>query len=481
VQRGFDAVYSLSPLPGDGFTVAGGKMWRWHSKFLTQAVAFGADPMATGNWSATLSVGNGQLAISDMTNLGGLLYAGMPDGLYQADSTGTFVNMLPGPAAAPNVDNGRELDTQNYSIIGPFADDIVMFQPSDMVAESRSIGPYLNTSDRTPLRGRFRCVRAYGPWVYAGLWTGSQSHIMAGRWDGDSVVWHPQQRLPHVARISHMHFDGVTTNSAAAPIPTRCWVATDASGFTGTAPLYWWHIPRLNNNPLGSDMTMTPAYMGSFRVDLGNTDWKSPGTLKFYKSVEIWADNLASGSRYLDVYYTVDWGTREYLGRALQSPKTTLYFPSSEGSFITGQSIALSLESFIASPYLVTPVYRSIVMHGQLLPRSVEVINATFRIADNMRDRQGAPMRQGAVMLDELRQMGDPTHSLGTMPQLIQDLAGATHWVKVIPPIGEAEYYQQGDDNPEIAATVKMVIIDMPINTAYPIIGLEDNAIILPS
>jgi hypothetical protein len=123
------------------------------------------------------------------------------------------------------------------------------------------------------------------------------------------------------------------------------------------------------------------------------------------------------------------------------------------GGFTTGQSIALSLESFTASAG-ITPIYRSIVLRGALRPKSIDQISAVVRIADNMRDRQEAAMRSGATMLAELRGMAQ-----SNSPQLLEDLTGAVQYVSVLAPVSEQETYQAGEDNPEIAATVKMSVL----------------------
>jgi hypothetical protein len=271
-------------------------------------------------------------------------------------------------------------------------------------------------------------------------------------------VWHTQQRLPHIVKPHRLHFDSITVASGGRQIPNRLWVLTAASiNPGGTAPVYWMPVPTVNGNPLAPNPVFSPNYCGSARIDLGSVDWGAPGTPKIYRSVEVWADNLASGAQWGRVYYQVDnEATRHLLGTTARSPKHTLYFPSGEGAFVTGQSIALSLESFTAS-FGITPIYRSIVLRGALQPRSVDLITAVVRIADNVRDRQGATMRSGATMLRELRDLGNPDLT----PQAVQliDLAGATQYVKVLGRIEEQEVYQQGMDEPEIAATLRIAVL----------------------
>mgnify|MGYP001557776424 CR=1 FL=1 len=465
-----DGAMSLASMPGLHFVVGGNRLWRAHGalgrEFLLQSCAAGADPMVAANWSATIAIGNQWMPISDLETLEDQVFAGLPNGLYAGDSSGTFVNIMGNTQFQTNPDNFRDLDIYQSGIAAPYAGGIVLYRQSDYTALVEDIGP-TNASSRSPISGRFRALKDYGNWLFAGRWTGSQSYLMAGRPGSNGWQWHNLQKLPHVAAIGRIHFDGVTTNSAGQEINTRCWVACDPN-LALTAPLYVWPIPSQDGNPLASNSLFTPNYCSTARIDLGAVDWGAPGTLKIFRSVEMWADNLKWNPQFCDVYYTVDNGERKYLGKMTKSPKDTLYFPGNEGlprvegSFVTGQSIELSLESFTGSA-AITPVYRSIILRGALQPRSVDLITAVVRIGDNLRDRQGGAMRSGATQLDELRALGDPDRD-GLQAHELIDLAGATQWVKVLGRVEEQEAYQQGNDNPEIAATVRMAVLSFTTN-----------------
>lgn len=463
--RGHDGTVTVSSMPAEGFITAGGRLWRRHGKYLLQSIgdtSLGAAFTATA-WSATLSIGNGQMQIGDMVELGDQLFCGLPDGLYAGDQTGSFYNVLAELRDQKHPDNCRDLDVFQNGILTPNVGGLMWFRPSDWVSEARDVGPQGQASNRSPVKGRIRCVASFGAWVYAGLWTGSNSYILAGRESsaGLPYVWTVQQRLPHTAQISRIHFDSVTSNSAGNEIPNRCWVLTDptyGARAGATAPVYWWPIPRGNDNPI-ADMTFSANYVGSARMDLQFSDWQAPATPKLYRVVEIEADNLLSGVRYADVYYSIDGGSRTLMGRAQESPKSTLYFPATEEAFATGYRVALSIESFTASQN-TSPIYRSVVVRGALRPNSVDTITAVVRVADGVRDRRGKEMRRGGAMLEELRDM-----ARGRSPQKLIDLAGATSWVVVVPPVEEQEVYQKGDENPELAARIQMAVLDFTLGT----------------
>jgi hypothetical protein len=467
IARQRSAIMNVDYEQGTAFAVAGNQVWR-----ATGPTGQGAAratvlrncdsralPWATVNWGATYNIGDGELPIQDLAALEDQIYASTARGLYAGDSTGTFVNVLGDLYSQVHPENGRDIAIFEGGVVYPHISGLWYYQPGN--EGYRSVVEHITRqvqTGRSPLQGRFRCTKAFSGWLYGGLYTGSQSWLMAGRRGTAGWVWHPLQRLPHRTKISRLHVDGAIFASNGRPLPSRIWATTDASIDTGgTAPIYWIQTPPADTNPLADAGGFTPNYCGSARMDFGASDWGAPGTPKIYRSVEVRADNLAAGVRWCKVYYSIDGeATRHLLGSTSQSPLDILYFPAGEGSFVTGQSIALSLESFTASP-AITPIYRSIVLRGALQARSVDLITAVVRIADNIADRQGHPMRSGATMLRELRDLGNPDKT----PQAVQmvDLAGATAWVKVLARVDEQETYQRGDEEPEIAASVKLAVL----------------------
>lgn len=457
-------------MQAQGFANYRNVMWRRHSGNLLQNVPYGSDPNVTGNWSATLNIGwSGINAINDMIERGDALFLGMTDGLYQGDISGTFFNVLPEARDLRHPDNGRDMTSYDGGVIFAGAPGIFWYQPAQFGGargDAYEVGPQGVTSGRNPVRGRIVDAEAHGPWLYAGFWTGSQSWLLAGRrtrarGEAGAYDWHTMQLLPHTAKIHGLHFDTVTNASGQYnEIPSRMWVPTEASWGSqanATAPLYVAPVPRLNQNPL-TDLSFTPNYVGSARIDFPFTDWQMPGVYKIFRSVEVYADNLLSGAQYCDVWATIDAGSRLYVGRASDSPKSTLYFPGDSGTFMSGVAIQLSLESFTFSS-MTTPVYRSVVLRGPVVPRSVDVVTAVVHIADGLMDRNGNTMRDGATMISELRSLADPLQS-GRNPVMLQDLAGATQWVRVLPSIEEQEIHQIGDRPLEVAATIRLACLD---------------------
>lgn len=468
-QRGHDGTtYTLSDkMPARWFTVAAGRMWRSHGRGYLQSVAIGADPLVTGNWSATLNIGNGAMISDAAQAFEDRIFVGLPDGMYLGDSSGTFFNVATELGESVTSDSVRDLTTYDDGVVMGFGPHVYRYKPSSGAnSEMLEVGPVGLNTNRSAIRGRFTCFKGFGPWMYGGLFTGSQSYVMCSRVAsaGLPYVWQPMQLLPSVCKVNRIHVDGVSTTSGGVSVPPRMWVATEASfgAQTGcTAPTYWWTIPTGDNNPI-ADMTFSANYCGSMRLDMGQSNWQIPSVPKVWRALEVIADNLLSGSQYIDVYYTVDGGSRLLLGTATQSPRSVLYFPGlnnpNNNAFIRGNAIAISLESFTAS-LNVTPVVRSVVPHGFARPTLSKQVVAKVHIADGLLDRRGSEMRPGATMLSELHLM-----EISDSPQLLTDLTGAQSWVAVIPPIQEEEVYQGGSDYPDLVATVKMAVMDFTTN-----------------
>lgn len=448
--------------PARGFTSAGNRLWAYFGlngqrNIFVQSVAAQADPTLTANWSATLNVGDGHHQINDIRSYKDQVVLGMEDGLYVGDLSGTFINVLNDLAGHSDSDNCRDLAIHNGQIVAQHISGVYAYNPAGTnQGQVREIGPNL-LSNRSPVIGKVRALEVLAGWLYAGIWTGSQSYLIAGIDDNPPgpYSWHVLNRFPHIARPQRLHVDGITTSSGGLRnLPQRMWAATDPSiGTVGTAPLYWWPIPMLNGDPLSVSPGFSANYVGSARMDLGIVDGRAPATAKVYKTVTIESENLGSPNVYCDVYYTVDQGTRTLLGRAIDSPRSVLYFPSVGGSYITGYTMELSLQSFTTTP-AVSPVYRSIVMRSTFRPNSVDVITAIIDAGDENRDRSGAVMRPGASQIAELRALSRQAQAV-----TLVDLAGAANNVVVLAPVEEQEVYQEGDQNPTLAATIKLAVL----------------------
>jgi hypothetical protein len=464
-------------LPHQGFVNAGPKLWAKVGApgraVHMRSIAAGAGGMVDADWSATLTVGNGQRPIKDLAALGGQVFCGVSDGLYASDTSGTFQNVTGELSGQANDDNFRDLTVHDGRVVGVTVAGVYAYDPvTTTTARVRNLGPAAR-SNRSPVSGYPTAVESFGGWLYAGLWTGSQSYLLAGEEEtgGGPFKWNVLNRVPVPGRIGRIHVDGITYGSGlpAVSVPNRLWLAMEGSfgamlpNTDGTAPLYFQPIPRMGGNPLAPQAAFSANYNGSARLDLPSWDRNAPGTTKVLESVEVWCDALASGSRYGNVYLTLDHGQRVLVGTANTSPVSLIPLGSlGNGYFPSCKSYELGYESFTNTAG-TCPVLHSLVVRGKLRPTVVDTISAAVRIADDLPDRRGTPMRPGAVQLDELRAMADPRRSGGVPVQLV-DLAGATQYVVLDPELPEYEVYQEVDDAPEIGVTVRMAVMNFSGN-----------------
>lgn len=460
--------------PGMVFANAGPQLWRFQGDLSSTyaPVAFArnlADPAAPfveANWSATLGIGTRRASVQAALGYGAQVFAGATDGLYASDSSGTFVNVSGPLGGAVHRDNWRDLCVHQGEVVGPHVSGVYAFNPTTTAGSRlRAIGPVAQSS-RSPVTGRVRCVTSHGGWLLAGLWTGSASYIRAGREvsPGD-WRWSTLNVLPHLASIHRLHVDGITSSSGGTPIPERLWVATDPSvnfgGVAGTAPVYVQPIPQQHANPLAPSPAFSANYCLTAALYLPRFDRGAPGVGKIGEAVEVWADGLGPNN-YADVYYDADDGGRFLLGRAQTSPVSTLLMGSINGSFVTFRSLEISLDSVCAA--YPPQVYRAVVVQGKLRPQSVEMIDAVVTAADDAPDRRGTPTRPGAAVLDDLRDLADPVRH-GGQPHRLIDLAGATSYVVLDGTPQESESYQEGSENPELTATIRMVVMTLTKST----------------
>ena len=470
------ALGAVGSINAHGFVNAGNRLWAAVGPYRRQSAVRSLAPTTTAtaglfdaDWSASLVVGNGRGPILDLVSLDDQVFLGLPDGLYAGDQSGTFLNVTGQVGQNANELNFRDLCIHEGEVIGQHVSGVYAYNPkSTTVGRVREIGPALRSS-RSPVKGIVTAVHSYGGWLYAGQWTGSQSYLRAGREAiPGSWRWHTLNRFRAPGRVHRLHVDGITYGSGlpATSVPNRFWAAMAASfddmgpGATpDLAPLYFWPVPPSDGNPLAGGVAFSANYNGSARMDLPADDLDAPGITKIFERVEVTADAMLSGGRYLDVYYTMDRGTRTLLGRAQTGPVAALVAGSTNGYFVSGKSVEWSVESFtdVAGS---CPVLRSIVAYGKMRPQVAEVIEAQVHIADGLVDRQGVPYRPASVMIDELRAMADPTR-LGNAAAVLVDISGATQYVAVLPPIDEHEAYEQGTDAPEVVATLRMAVLSL--------------------
>jgi len=352
--------YTSSALPGQMFAVAGNRLWRFFgpatSPHPVYAQSIGSiDPetvMSGPQWSATLNIGDGRYPIRDVRAIGEQIYVSKQDGLYVGDQSGTFFNVLGEIATDLNVDNGAQITVYNGAVIYPYSRGLLAYYHSTTTPIVREIWR-APQDPKTERRGSVRSLMTSGRWLYAGLWTGGGSHILAGTdaSPGLPFPFSPLHRLPHLAKIRQMHIDGVGVPMGGATsgfvLPARFWAITEATPgvTTYTAPIYSSQIPRGDVMPM-SDLTFSPNYCGSAAMYLGQSDFGLPTVEKVARAVEIGADLLASGVQWGKLRYAADRALSTVLKRVGVAPADTAAFPTEQGQAPTYDITADGWDSF---------------------------------------------------------------------------------------------------------------------------------------
>ncbi len=498
------ATYTLAGAVGtvgiaDWFSVSGQQMW-FESAGRGRLRAFTSPEgnlLNGANLGATIGVGNGFFPAFDALALEDQQYVGMPDGIYQGNTSGTFNNIVNDTSSAMNVENFADLTTHNGQMVGAAGGHIWAFKPSSIQSTLRDIGPpYLGMApffgSGPKLAGRFECVRSYGQWLYAGMFTGSGSIFWAGRdTDGQGpYTWYPlHDFLGLNVKVRHLHVDGITTASNGQTIPRRIWASTDASWGAqsgGTAPVFFWQIPEDDANPVLSP-AFTPNFMGSAQYESPYDDWQAPGTPKVWRQANVNGGFISL----FDDRTTLGWsnyGALVALPLALGDPnggclatlsyvidnQTTIQLPNLQANmYFTASSVpgSQSSDGFEIAWHLDSaklpsvggtsrwPIYRSLVGRGLVTPPVAETIDV--RVELGRPDKRGGKTRPAGLQATELRGFAEGSSAV----QLI-DLNGNTQFVKVIGPIEEEEYWQQAGDSSnqsgsfEVIAGFKMAILN---------------------
>ncbi len=328
------------------FLNSGQRMWRFfgdrRGAFYAQSISnLDAGALMTlGNWSATLPIGELRYPVRDVLAVGSDVYAATKDGLYQADQSGTFYNVLSEVRAQVHDDNGADIVVHNGAVIYPHAGGLLAYYPSTTTPLVRQIWRPPQTPQGLG-RGSIRALATYGKWLYAGLWTGSTSHVLAG-YDaspGLPYPFSPMQRLPHRAKVRGLHVDGVTTPTGIGGslngyvLPSRIWAVTEITTMVtgGTSPIYSAQIPRGDGMPVG-DLTFSPNYVGSGALWLGQDFYDVPGVDKVFRMTEIGADLAVSLVQWGRVLYAPDRAVRTVLKRVGGAPADNGAFPTVAGA-----------------------------------------------------------------------------------------------------------------------------------------------------
>lgn len=432
------------------------------SDYEVRWVGSGATISTAGNWCTPYVIGDRGFEITSLGELAGLLYVGKRDGLYALGGSedGKAIQIAPELRAPAHADNCRNMRAWHGYLWVPHQRGFFAYRSlgsSGFTVTSCSLGSRAGQS--SPVRGLVTAMTGDDRWLYAALWTGEDTYILAGREirNGEDayapLIWHTLWHLPD-ERVYSMHI-GATGNTP------RLWL-----GVAGN--IRYVDLPYGTDNPM-QDTSCTYETDGT--LYLSRHSWAAPSTRKLFKSVEIMADNLQN-SQHIDVYYRLDGRQRwhavgEYppSNRATMSPRHVLSFGQTG---VVGRRIELKLVVH-ASSTINPPIIRAVVVRAAERPVAQEIITAVVRCSDNLPTRTGGRFPDtGATQLARLKAL--------TTERAVQldDMVDYKRFVIVLSPINEAVSKQENTATREVLATVRMTPFaaeEMPEITGVGIYG----------
>ncbi len=404
----------------------------WAQSAAAQVKNVAGNPMTAADWSGANAVGEPGTAITALVGLGDLLYVGKTDGLYCLDSSGIATQLTPELRGVTDGDNCRNMRAWHSMLFVPHVRGMLRVQE---MGEAGSIitsaQPGRDARSGNPVRGRITAMAGDDRWLYAALYTGTDTYILAGRETDTAMVWHPLQRLAGV-RCEAMHISGLWPNPRL---------------FFGAGPDVGSIIlPRQGDNPLAD---ADCRYATSGQVTFSAHDSGVPATVKLYKRVEVHAEGLDE-QNYVDVFLRVDEGSWQYVGRADRSPVSVLPL---DPRGVSGRTVRPRLSYHLASSAQPLRVLNLVVRAAER-PALVPVITAVLRAADNLpTNGQMRCPRSGSQISSALRELAEAPRAV-----TLVDPAGGQRQVLVLGPVQESEVAQEGRLAQELLVTVRMAV-----------------------
>jgi hypothetical protein len=407
------------------------KLWATTGDAKVKAVS--NNPFAAGDWGSEYSIGDQGTDITDLAGLDDLLYIGKMDGLHALDSSGNAKMLTPELRGSRSAYNAANMRAWHGRLWVPHLRGLFAYRNlGDNGFLIQSAAPARDSTDDNPVWGVVTAIAGDERWLYAALYDGTDTYILAGREAASSeeslgaIIWHPMAKLAGV-RCDAMHISGLWNN------PRLFFGAGEDVSYIV--------LPKYGDNPL-QDSACRYAQSGSIYFPAHS--WGAPTTTKVWKSVEVEAENLTV-TRYLDIYYRIDGGSWVKAGTANVSPRFTMAL---EAAGAAGNKIEVRAD-FVLPSTSMPIILHSITLRGTERPAQIELITAVVRCAD------GLPQcpRAGRTILADLKAL-----SRNSAAVILRDIIGTNRRVLVLAPVDEQETEQQGSSDPEVLATVRMVV-----------------------
>ncbi len=415
------------------------QFWASGSSYQVQCVTGAVEPLNAANWSGLFDVGDPGTSITGLCALGDTLYIGKTDGLHALDASGIAPILSPELRGYQHTDNCRHLRGWHGAVVVPHIRGLFGYRNLGSSGfQVFDMQPGRDSLAGNPVRGMVTALAGDDRWLYAAVYDGTNSYIVAGRQAAGDVeeefgalIWHPLAMIAN-KKVQAMHISGLWTNPRL---------------FIGAGPdVAYIILPRYGDNPL---MDTNCRFATSGSIYYPADDMGASATPKLWKSVEIEAEGLTRQD-YADVYYRADNSSWIYVGRAVVSPRQ-VFALDAPGVSAFQMEMRLDIVSSVSTS---TPKIRRVILRGAERPQQIEVITAQILCSDQQGDREGiGDRRTAAQKLSDLKELSSVGRAV-----VLKDLLGLERRVIVHPPVDEQEIECEGSLAPEVVATVRMAV-----------------------
>ena len=298
-----------------------------------------SDPFTSGNWSSSISVGEGAYPIGSLVGARRHIYISTTGGVYDMDDLQQTIPITPYHAdESAAAQNGQVSYFRNGNILystlqGLDAVDVREVGRRHDEANWIMPGAGLGIPNETPIWGWPSAIThdSNGDWTIISVFNNRDSYILYGKprsalgFSGPSSwVWHGAFAKFADQRVTHLKVRTVASN-----LTRRLWIATvPYDGSTGTR-LYWQSVPRSPTGWQDYSANLGHAFATSTTVYMTPRTWNAPGRNKLPLRADVESPN-ASTSRPIVLSVSADGAAAETIGSATATPVTELAMHSSE-------------------------------------------------------------------------------------------------------------------------------------------------------
>lgn len=422
------------------FQVAEHRMYRIHS-VSTSAASYLSnvqnDPMEDADWSASDPIGDTSVAATGMTNLAYQLFIAKEDGLYAADiETGRFPSITPELKPWRHSNNGRGIKGWGGLVLMPTIRGLKLYFGGQLY----TAGPEVMSQNDSEVSGRITAIAGDANWVYAAVYNGTNSYVLAGRVARPDDQY-PGEMLWHVVwyetggPFTAMEVTGVNNEP-------RLWFASQTE-------LKYVKLGSGLDNPL-QDSTAT--YSSTATDYYPAHDAGSPMVDKHFLELRVYAEHL-SPTQYITWYYRLDDDTDwTLLGVTRESPVEVLKFDQAMEPL--GRRVALKAVWTRGATTTSTPIVRNVEVLSVEYPPNRKVLQAAVLLADNVQLRSGSDSRTTQQMVRDLDKMFADRRRVRLM-----DPVGR---IQTALPIGSPTYkeaMQTDTRSPVLVATLQFLVL----------------------